>query len=50
MDQNWPYVVAGYALTAGVLGTYAIWMLRKLHRVEHLGSVDPSPRRAQEPE
>jgi hypothetical protein len=36
MDSNWPYVAAGYLLTAGVLGTYTTWVLRKLRRAEQL--------------
>ncbi len=36
MDRNWPYVVVGYALTAGILGSYTTWLLRKLRRVARL--------------
>ena len=43
MDQNWPYVVVGYALTAGVLGSYTIWLLRKLNRAERVGSAAQPP-------
>jgi hypothetical protein len=32
MDSNWPYVVAGYGLTIGVLSTYVVWLQRKLTR------------------
>jgi hypothetical protein len=44
MDQNWPYVAAGYALTAGVLGSYTIWLLRKLKRAERLQSAEAEER------
>lgn len=44
MDQHWPYVVAGYVLTAGVLGSYTIWLLRKLTRAERLQPADAQER------
>jgi hypothetical protein len=40
MDRNWPYVATGYLLTAGVLGAYTTWLLRKLRRVERLDDLD----------
>lgn len=36
MDKNWTYVAVGYVLTAGVLGGYATFVLRKLRRVARL--------------
>jgi len=41
MDRNWPYVAAGYLLTAGALGSYATWLLRKLRRADRLERADP---------
>ncbi len=38
MDRNWPYVATGYLLTAGVLGSYTTWLLRKLRRADRLGA------------
>jgi hypothetical protein len=32
VDRNGTYVAAGYLLTAGVLGSYTTWLLRKLRR------------------
>jgi hypothetical protein len=43
MDRNWPYVAAGYLLTAGVLGAYTTWLLCKLRRVERLDRIEPAP-------
>jgi hypothetical protein len=30
----WPYVGTGYVLATGLLGGYAIWVVRKLRRAE----------------
>jgi hypothetical protein len=32
MDHNWPYVAAGYGLTAAVVGSYSAWLLARLRR------------------
>jgi hypothetical protein len=32
MDQNWPYVAAGYGLTTAVVVSYAGWLLTRLRR------------------
>jgi hypothetical protein len=34
MDDNWPYVVAGYGLTTAVLAAYAGWLWNRLRRAE----------------
>ena len=30
----WPYVGTGYVLAVGLLGGYAVWVVRKLRRAE----------------
>jgi len=32
MDHNWPYVAAGYGLTAAAVGGYTAWLLTRLRR------------------
>jgi hypothetical protein len=32
MDHNWPYVAAGYGLTAAVVVAYTGWLLARLRR------------------
>lgn len=34
MDKNWPYVMAGYGLSFGVLSSYVLWLRAKTKRVE----------------
>jgi len=29
MSHNWNYVIAGYTLTAGVLGAYVVWLRQR---------------------
>ena len=37
----WPYVGTGYVLAVGLLGGYAVWVVRKLRRAERsLGADD----------
>jgi len=33
MSSNWGYVIAGYAITAGTLGAYAIWLRQRIRRL-----------------
>jgi len=30
----WPYVATGYVLAIGLIGGYAVWVIRKLRRAE----------------
>jgi heme exporter protein CcmD len=39
----WGYVIAGYAVTALVLGTYAVWVIRRGRQLSKL--VRPEERR-----
>ena len=32
MDHNWPYVAAGYGLTAATVGAYSGWLIARLRR------------------
>jgi hypothetical protein len=34
MDDNWPYVLAGYALTTVTLTAYVTWLWQRLRRAE----------------
>ena len=34
MDTNAGYVVAGYLVTAGAVGAYAVWLRARLRRAE----------------
>jgi len=32
MDENWGYVVAGYAVTVATLSAYGAWLWQRLRR------------------
>jgi hypothetical protein len=36
VSDNWGYVVAGYALTAGTLAAYATWIKLRTRRLKRL--------------
>jgi hypothetical protein len=42
MDHNWPYVAAGYGLTAVVVASYAGWLQTKLRRTRRSAVLEPS--------
>jgi hypothetical protein len=42
MDHNWPYVAAGYALTAVVVAGYAGWLQARLRRTRRSAGTDTS--------
>ena len=41
MDHNWPYVAAGYGLTAAVVVSYTAWLQARLRRARR--SAVPGP-------
>jgi hypothetical protein len=44
MDHNWPYVVAGYALTVVVVAAYTGRLLARLRRARRTADELPEPR------
>jgi hypothetical protein len=40
MSDNWGYVIAGYAIAAGTLTAYVVWLRHRIRRVRRMLRVD----------
>ncbi len=34
MNDNWGYVIAGYAIVGSALGVYAVWVRQRIRRLQ----------------